>query len=345
MLTFLVFIIVIIAIFSIVGLILSGPKYSGPVTDHFDGKKFTNPTGIKAKGFSEVLKWAFNRKRGPWPEAKNLSYGAKPIARVDRGVKITFVNHSTFLIQTNGLNILTDPVWSERASPFTFMGPKRKRIPGIKLEDLPTIDLILLSHNHYDHLDLATLKKIFNTHHPKIITPLGVKALLEKNNIEGADDLDWWDEYKLNDHITIQATPAQHFSSRGTFDRDATLWCGFVIKRKEGNIYFAGDTGYNSKTFIEIGERCAPLNIALIPIGAYKPTWFMSPIHCSPEEAVQIHIDIKSFQSIATHFGTFPLADEGGEEPVSDLRAALDAKNIAREKFIALTEGESKSFN
>jgi L-ascorbate metabolism protein UlaG (beta-lactamase superfamily) len=342
MLIVLVALIAIIAVFNIIGLIISGPKYTGPVTDHFDGKKFINPTGIQAKGLREVLKWATNRKRGRWNKIENLTYGAKPAARVDRGIKITFVNHSTFLIQTNGLNILTDPVWSERASPFSFLGPKRKRKPGIKFEDLPVIDLILLSHNHYDHLDLDTVKKIYQEYRPKIITPLGVKKFLDQKRVYVTGDLDWWDEYQLNNDIKIQAVPAQHFSGRGTFDRDATLWCGYVIKRKERNIYFVGDTGYNDKTFKEIGERCAPIEIALIPIGAYKPQWFMSPIHCSPEEAIKIHIELKSKQSIATHFGTFALADEGREEPVNDLKEALQGNNIPQEKFIALKEGEGK---
>jgi L-ascorbate metabolism protein UlaG (beta-lactamase superfamily) len=344
MLIFLTLIIVIIVVFNIIGLIISGPKYTGPVTDHFDGKKFINPGAVKAKGFSEVLKWALNRKRGPWNEVANFSYGPKPAARVDRGIKITFVNHSTFLIQANGLNILTDPVWSERTSPFSFLGPKRKRKPGIKFEHLPVIDLILLTHNHYDHLDIDTVRKIYKEHHPKIITPLGVKKFLEQKGVTGTCDLDWWDEYEINDEIKIQATPAQHFSARGTFDRDATLWCGYVIKRKEGNIYFVGDTGYNEKTFKEIGERCSPIDIAFVPIGAYKPQWFMSPIHCSPEEAVKIHIDLNSKQSIAMHFGTFPLADEGGEEPVNDLKEALQKNNIPLEKFIVLKEGEEKVF-
>jgi L-ascorbate metabolism protein UlaG (beta-lactamase superfamily) len=344
MLFILSLLVIIVAAFNVIGFVISAPKYNGPVTDHFDGKKFINPTGIKAKGLPDVLKWAFNRKRGPWSAKGNFTYGPKPVERVRDGVTITFVNHSTFLIQTNGLNILTDPVWSERTSPFTFMGPKRNRPAGIKLEDLPPIDVILLSHNHYDHLDIATLKKIYSRHKPKIITPLGVKAFLQKLNIMGTGDLDWWQELKLNDDITIQATPAQHFSGRGTFDRDATLWCGYVIRRKDGNIYFAGDTGYNEKTFKEIGERCAPINIALIPIGAYKPEWFMSPIHCSPQEAVKIHLDVKSQQSIATHFGTFPLADDGGEEPINDLHEALKANGISSEEFIVLKEGEPKKF-
>jgi L-ascorbate metabolism protein UlaG (beta-lactamase superfamily) len=344
MLVFVTLLIVIIAVFNIIGLIVSGPKYMGPVSDHFDGKKFINPGGVQAKGFREVLKWALNRKRGPWTEEKKFSYGPKPEARVDRGIKITFVNHSTFLIQTNGLNILTDPVWSERTSPFSFIGPKRKRKPGIKFEELPVIDLILLTHNHYDHLDVDTVRKIYNEHHPKIITPLGVKQFLQQNGISGTGDLDWWDEYEVNNEIKIQATPAQHFSARGAFDRDATLWCGYVIKRQEGNIYFVGDTGYNDNTFQEIGARCSPIDVALIPIGAYKPNWFMSPIHCSPEEAVKIHIDLKSRQSIAMHYGTFPLADEGGEEPVNDLKEALQKNTIPLDKFIALKEGEGKIF-
>jgi L-ascorbate metabolism protein UlaG (beta-lactamase superfamily) len=218
------------------------------------------------------------------------------------------------------------------------------RPPGIKFEDLPKIDVVLLSHNHYDHLDLPVMTKIFQIHKPKIITPLGVKAFLEQNNISGHGDLDWWDEVALNDSLKIQAVPAQHFSGRGTFDRDATLWCGYVIKRKEGNIYFVGDTGYNEKTFKEIGERCAPISVALVPIGAYKPQWFMSPIHCSPEEAVKIHIEVKAKVSIADHYGTFPLADDGEEDPKVELVKALEKLNVPKEQFRLLKEGQPAIF-
>ena len=321
-----------------IGFILSGPTYKGPVSDHFDGRQFMNPTGIKAKGLSDVLQWMLNRKQGSWKERQDIPYGDKPVASSEE-LRITFVNHSTFLIQVDGINLLTDPVWSERTSPFTFAGPKRMRPAGIKFEDLPKIDVVLLSHNHYDHLDLVTMKKIFKIHQPKVITPLGVKSFLELNNIAGHGDIDWWDEVILNDALKIQAVPAQHFSGRGMRDRDATLWCGYVIKRKSGNIYFAGDTGYNDKTFKEIGARCAPIQVALIPIGAYKPQWFMSPIHCSPEEAVKIHLEVKAGISIADHYGTFPLADDGEDDAKEELFKALEKFALSKEAFILLPEG------
>lgn len=329
---------------NILGSILSGPRYSGPTSDHFNGQRFLNVGGAQAKGPFDVLKWFFTRKRGAWKEV-TTAYGPKPDARIENGIKITFVNHSTFLIQTDGLNILTDPIWSERASPFSFMGPRRMRPPGIDFKDLPQIDVVLLSHNHYDHLDLPTLREIVKAHRPKIFTPLGVKVFLDKKGIPVASDMDWWSELMVSDRINIVATPAQHFSSRGTNDRDGTLWCGYIIKRKEGNVYFVGDTGYNTKIFKEIGERFSPIHLALIPIGAYKPQWFMSPIHCSPKEAVEIHVDVKSQQSIAAHFGTFPLADEGQDEPSKDLELALNERKIIADKFIALKEGEGKLFN
>jgi L-ascorbate metabolism protein UlaG (beta-lactamase superfamily) len=284
------------------------------------------------------------RKQGPWTEKNESTFGEKPASMVTNGAKITFVNHSTFLIQLDGVNILTDPVWSERTSPFQFAGPKRMKQPGIRFDDLPKIDYIILSHNHYDHLDIDTVRKIYKIHQPKIITPLGVKAFLDNNQVTSATDLDWWQELTLSDSLVIQSVPAQHFSGRGVFDRDATLWCGYVIKNHRGNIYFAGDTGYNEFTFKEIGERCAPISVALIPIGAFKPTWFMSPIHCSPAEAVQIHFDVKASQSIATHFGTFPLADDGEDDPVEELSQAIIKANLSSDKFLALKEGHSRLF-
>jgi len=218
------------------------------------------------------------------------------------------------------------------------------RPPGIRFEDLPKIDYIILSHNHYDHLDINTLKNIYKTHQPKIITPLGVKSFLDNNQIITATDLDWWQERSLSDSLIIQSVPAQHFSGRGISDRDATLWCGYVIKNHRGNIYFAGDTGYNEFTFKEIGKRCAPISVALIPIGAFKPAWFMSPIHCSPAQAVQIHFDVNASQSIATHFGTFPLADDGEDEPTTELIQAMKEAKLATEKFLVLKEGEGRLF-
>jgi len=180
------------AAFITVGYFLSGPVYQGPVTDHFDGKKFFTPGGKPANGLIDVLKWMIRRKQGPWKKISSTRSGNKPALRVEGGYCITFVNHSTFLIQADGLNLLTDPVWSERTSPFRWAGPRRMRPPGIKLEDLPPIDVVLLSHNHYDHLDIDTLRKIEVQYHPKFITPLGIKAFLDQNGLTNTHDLDWW---------------------------------------------------------------------------------------------------------------------------------------------------------
>jgi L-ascorbate metabolism protein UlaG (beta-lactamase superfamily) len=338
-----VIIVVLLALASlpfIIGAFLSGPKYRGPATDHFDGKKFFTPGGVPPHGLSAVSRWMVERKRSPWNEDMSLPVGKRPLNFFNDGIRITFINHSTFLIQADGVNILTDPVWSLRTSPFSFSGPRRMRPPGIKLEDLPRIDYVLLSHNHYDHLDLPTLRVISGAHHPEIITPLGVRALLDSESIEKANDMDWWEEKLLKNNLSITAVPAQHFSGRGALDRDASLWCGYVINTSAGKIYFAGDTGHHPSLFHDIGARCGPLAISIIPIGAFKPEWFMSPVHTSPEEAVKIHLEVKSKLSIACHFGTFPMADENPEETMNALLAAKKKLNVADDDFIVLKEGE-----
>jgi len=327
----------------IVGALLSAPTYNGPASDHFDGKQFINPTGIKAKGLPEVFKWMRERKRGKWEEKRDILPGPRPLPRYDGGVRITFINHSTFLIQVDAVNIITDPVWSERVSPFSFAGPKRMRPPGIIFHDLPKIDLVLLSHNHYDHLDIATIKRIHDKYNPQYIVPLGVAAYLKKHRIDSVKELDWWQTTAFGTGFTIEAVPAQHFSGRGTFDRDKTLWCGYAIHGAHGNVYFAGDTGYNPSTFKEIGARTKP-TIAILPIGAFKPEWFMSPIHCSPGEAVEIFKDLGSPQSIASHFGTFPLADDSWEDPIDQLRDALKRDGIPEDRFLMLKEGIARDF-
>jgi L-ascorbate metabolism protein UlaG (beta-lactamase superfamily) len=322
------------------GTYLSTPGYRGAVSSHFDGKRFINPQGIQPKGTGDLMKWIFNRDRGKWKEGDQAGYGKRPVGSERDGIRITFINHSTFLIQVDGMNILTDPIWSQRTSPFTWAGPKRKRNPGIRFEDLPRIDAVLISHNHYDHLDIATLRTIFGSFHSKVFTPLGIKEYLDSESISGATDMDWWDNAPLSDSVTIHAVPAQHFSGRGLMDRDKTLWCGYVITTSRGNIYFGGDTGYNDSTFKEIGTKFGSIQVALIPIGAYKPMWFMSPIHVSPEEAVKIHFDIHSKTSIGIHFGTFQMADDGLEDPANDLRLAREKYKVPSDRFIVLKEGE-----
>ncbi|MEO5674496.1 MAG: MBL fold metallo-hydrolase [Chitinophagales bacterium] len=328
----------------VVGYFLSAPKYSGPVTDHFEGKRFINPGNARAKGFLSVFRWVFTRQPAKWV-FMNVPFGEKPIERIENGLRITWINHSTFLIQVDGLNIITDPIWSERASPFSWAGPKRFRPPGIRFDDLPQIDIVLLSHNHYDHLHIETLQKLDEKFHAEIFTSLGVKAFLKEKKIDAEIiEMDWWNEQELSDRLKLTSVPAQHFSGRGMFDRDATLWSGFVIGREQGNIYFAADTGYNDSTFKEIGNRLSPVSLAIIPIGAYKPRWFMSPIHTSPEESVKIHLDVKSQKSIASHFGTFPLGDEGRDEAINELSAAIKKFKLSPGEFVAIDEGTAFQF-
>lgn len=328
----------------VVGIAISGPRYRGAVSDHFDGKRFLNPQNVRVNGGIAVLKWMITRKKGPWTRDLQRTKTQHPLARYSDGIRVTFVNHSTFLIQVHGLNILTDPVWARRVSPFTWAGPQRMTAPGIRFEELPRIDVVVLTHNHYDHLDIATMRMIFGAHHPRIFVPLGVRAFLEQQSVRGSEEVDWWDEVIVNKDIKIQAVPAQHFSGRGFLDRDATLWCGYVFKTGHGNIYFAGDSGYNPVTFKEIGIRSGPMKISFLPIGAYKPEWFMSPIHVSPDEAIRIHSEVGSQTSLAMHFGTFALADDGENEPLNDLNSAMDKYGIPAERFLALRTGEVRVF-
>jgi L-ascorbate metabolism protein UlaG (beta-lactamase superfamily) len=324
----------------LLGWLLSAPVYKGPVSDHFDGRKFHNPGDLKPQGFRELWKWMRNRERGPWIEIKGDMAVDSPAAFVEGdSIVVTFVNHSTFLIQTMGLNILTDPVWSERASPVGFAGPKRMRPPGMRLENLPRIDIILLTHNHYDHLDIRTMKKLAEKHRPVIYCPLGVEKYLSFNGISNFHVMDWWDDMEINQEIRLLCTPAQHFSGRGMFDRDKTLWCGFAVMTKEGSIYYSGDSGYGG-FFKDIADKISPIRLAFLPIGAYKPAWFMASIHTSPADALRIHTEIGSPRSIAMHYGTFPLADDGMDEAVRELERIKEAEGIGKDEFVALKEGE-----
>jgi L-ascorbate metabolism protein UlaG (beta-lactamase superfamily) len=326
----------------IIGYWLSAPAYKGPVTDHFDGKKFINPGGVEAKGFKDIFKW-MREGRSPreWKEDLTPPVHQKLKESKNGECTITFINHSTFLIQMDGLHILTDPVWSKYASPFQFTGPKRMKQPGLNINSLVKVDYVLLSHNHYDHLDLKALKQLERLYSPEFITALGVDLFLINKGIRNVKSIDWWQNIQLQ-QINLCGTPAQHFSSRGLFDRNRTLWCGFTLKSKNYNIYYVGDSGYGP-FFQEIGDRLGPFDASIIPIGAFKPEWFMQPIHVNPTQALQIHADVKSKRSIACHFGTFPLADDNMDEPEKLLQQGLKLNGFKNGDFVSLGNGQQIS--
>lgn len=342
MLTTLVIIVSAAAVLASMGLLaeraFSARRYRGPRTDHFDGRRFHNLEPPEKSGFVDFLRWRLTGKRGRWNEWTDNSPASPPPPRVNgEELRVTFVNHATVLIQTEGLNLLTDPVWSERVSPVTWAGPKRHRPPGLRFEDLPPIDVVLISHNHYDHLDIKTLVRLREEHRPRFHVGLGNRALLSTHGIDDVTELDWWETADVSDQLGVTCVPAKHFSGRGLGDADATLWCGYVVRGAGGNVYFAGDTGMGSH-FAEINNRFGPFRLALLPIGAYLPNWFMRPVHLSPTEAAELHNTLKPRVSMAIHFGTFALGDDGEFEPVAELRQALKTES----SFWVLELGEGR---
>ncbi|HEX8252961.1 MAG TPA: MBL fold metallo-hydrolase [Thermoanaerobaculia bacterium] len=324
---------------AIAGWLLSAPKYRGETSDHFDGKQFHNLEPTAHAGFKEMLRWQANRDEGAWEKWREITPATALPKRV-AGLRVTMVNHATLLVQTENVNILTDPIWSERCSPFSFIGPKRHHAPGIRFEDLPPIDVVILSHNHYDHMDVPTLQRLSREHKPRIFAGLGNGAFLRSQNIGRVTELDWWEAAPLAQGVRLNAVPAQHFSSRGLADRDANLWCGYVIETTEGPIFFAGDTGWGSH-FAKVNERFGKVRLALLPIGAFRPEWFMCAVHISPKDAVRAAKDLEANLSIPMHYGTFHLGDDGQDEPVQVLQREL-AENPGVQ-FKVLAPGESVS--
>ncbi len=318
--------------------LMAAPRYRGAVSDHFDGDHFHNlEPGWQSEG--SFLKWQLNRKRGSWPDWIDTPPGPPPPHRViDGKLRVTLINHATLLIQMDGMNILTDPIWSERTSPVGFAGPRRHRAPGIRFEELPPIDVVLVSHNHYDHLDLPTLARLQQQHRSAIFTPLGNAALMRQHGIDSTQELDWWQGAAAGP-LRITAVPSKHFSARGLSDRNCNLWGGFVISGPSGNVYFAGDTGWGGH-FADVGRRFGPIRLALLPIGAYLPRWFMHNAHIDPVEAVDAHLALKARTSVPMHYGTFRLSDEGIDDPIRDLQAAMKQKGLT--DFLVLDQGEGQ---
>jgi L-ascorbate metabolism protein UlaG (beta-lactamase superfamily) len=252
---------------------------------------------------------------------------------------VTFIGHATFLIQTAAGNFLTDPMYSDRAGPFGLLGPRRVRQPAVRFEDLPAISTVLLSHNHYDHCDRATLARLAKRFDPVVITPIGNGALVKSTGLRKVEELDWWQDAKTSP-IPLTLTPAHHFSARTPFDRNRALWGGFMIAIAHRRIYFAGDSAY-APFFREVRRRFGPIDLALLPIGAYEPRWFMQAVHMNPAEALQAHLDLEASESIAMHFGTFQLTTEGIDEPVRALEQARLAHHVDPSAFRAIGFGES----
>ncbi|MGA7614485.1 MAG: MBL fold metallo-hydrolase, partial [Thermoanaerobaculia bacterium] len=327
----------------VVGRRFAAPRYRGPRSAHFDGERFYNPGDFHHAGGFDMIRWMLSRDPGEWSEWLETPPEPAPPERVGgTDLRVTFVNHATVLIQTGGLNVLTDPVWSERCSPVSWAGPVRRVAPGVPFEQLPPIDIVLISHNHYDHLDLPTLERLATKHAPLFVTGLGNRELLERNGISPVEELDWWETTDRGSGVRIHAVPAQHFSSRGFGDRDATLWCGFVLETGSGLVYFAGDTGFGPH-FEEIRRRFGSPRLALLPIGAFRPEWFMSQVHLSPDDALRAHDTLRASTSVAIHFGTFHLGDDGQLEPAERLQALLQRKWISRPRFWVLGFGEGRA--
>lgn len=315
--------------------------YHGPQTNHFNGATFDNPWAPMPGRFLDFLKWRLTADRGPWPENVPMTTDRPPRRVEGDALRVTNVGHATVLLQTGGLNILTDPVWSDRASPFGFAGPRRVAAPGVRFEDLPPIDVVLVSHNHYDHLDLPTLKRLHEAFAPLVLTPLGNDAIIR----DAVPDmrvhaLDWGQGLDIAPGVRVTVEPMQHWSARGLFDRMEALWGAFVIEAPGGPVYFIGDAGYAGALSAEILARYGAPRLSLIPVGAYEPGWFMAYAHMNPDEAVQTFLDLGGRQAMGTQYEVFAMADEGYDDPRRDVARALEARGIAPSRFLLPKVGE-----
>lgn len=317
--------------------------YDGPISDHWNGETFFNPGKPRHQRFIDLLRWQFGGGRATWP---NAAPGGRdhPPRRVDGArLRITMIGHASLLVQTRGLNLLLDPVWSERASPLSFAGPKRVNDPGIAFDELPPIDAVLVSHNHYDHLDVATLAQLSQRDRPRIITPLGNEAII-RNAVPDAivESFDWREATPLSHDVALHLKEMHHWSARGLFDRNKALWAAFVIDTPDGAIYHVGDSGYGAGDYFRLAaERFPRIRLAMLPIGAYEPRWFMTYSHMNPDEAVRAFRDCQAAHAIGHHWGTFQLTDEAIDAPPMALAAALAAEDIPAERFRLLPPGSA----
>ncbi|MGI2228005.1 MBL fold metallo-hydrolase [Shewanella frigidimarina] len=312
---------------------------------NFTNDQFKNSTAVKTHSFWEIVWSGLTSDIVPaeWPESVETTADKYPLARVSDGyVRVTYVNHATFLIQAGGVNILTDPIFSERTSPLSFIGPKRIHKPGIAFDDLPKIDAIIISHDHYDHLDLESVAQLIERDKPLVYMGLGVGQRF--NQTENIVEMDWGDSAHINKDATLWFLEVQHFSGRTLTDRNSTLWGGFLLEIAGKKIYFGGDSGY-ANHYKDAYKQFGAIDIALLPIGAYSPRELFKPVHLDPYEAVQAHIDLQSKLSIGMHYGTFQLSAEPRDEPIALLGDAKHKANIANDKFITINVGEPFTYS
>jgi len=312
------------------------------LSDHFNGKTFfqRHHAAIRMRDF---WRWRLKHRPAPWPAYVPLAPQPPPPAPRGDQVIATWLGHASFLLQSRHGTLLIDPVFSERVSPVSWAGPRRVHVPGIAFEALPRIDTVLLSHDHYDHCDASTLRRLVTLHQPRFIAPLRHADLFHAAGAPAPTitELDWWETIPLPAGVAITLTPTKHWSNRFGTPRNHRLWGGFHLQLGPKRVWFAGDTGYDAEIFRAVRARCGAPDLALVPIGAYEPRWFMAPMHLNPTEAVQLHRDAGARLSIGMHWGTFQLTDEGRDEPVAHLVEARRAAGVASEEFRVVAPGES----
>jgi len=321
-------------------MITIGVKHDSP---NFKDGTFRNKSGVEALSLWEMI-WADdgNIEMAEWPDSVETQVDEEPLKVFNSSdIRVTFINHATFLIQTANLNILTDPVFSERVSPLSFAGPKRIHKPGIDIENLPEIDVVIISHDHYDHLDLASANKLIKRDNPKVYVGLGLAKILTPSS--NVTEMDWWESIQVTDNFKLWFLDVQHNSGRSIINRNSTLWGGFMLQVGDKNIYFGGDSGY-ADHYQRTYEHFGPVDLAFIPIGAYSPRNIFKRVHMDPYDAVQAHIDLKAKLSIGMHYGTFQLTAESHTEPVELLEKAKFDADIPADEFITLDIGKPFNF-